>query len=151
MARGNWEIKHGHAKRSGRAPEYNVWAKMRARCEKPADGSFKDYGARGISVCPRWSDFSAFMADMGPRPSPSHSIDRIDNDGNYEPNNCRWATRLEQARNRRQRALKPACYRGHPMTEANVYARPDGKRGCRICRQINMANFYDRQRSGTHA
>lgn len=151
MARGNWEVKHGHAKRSGRAPEYNVWAKMRARCENPNSPDFKNYGGRGITVCERWAEFPAFLEDMGSRPTKDHTIERVDNDAGYNAENCVWATRDVQGKNRRPRALRASCYRGHPMTDPNVYMRPDGKRGCRVCRQINMANFYERQRSGTHA
>jgi len=70
------------------------------RCENPKCETFAHYGGRGIAVCLRWREsFAAFLADMGPKPSPKHSIDRIDGDGNYEPGNCRWATQTQQARN----------------------------------------------------
>lgn len=75
------------------------------RCENPKNKSFADYGARGVSVCKRWrSSFESFLADMGERPSPVHSLDRVDNDGDYAPGNCRWSTRSEQNRNRRNTA-----------------------------------------------
>lgn len=74
---------------------------MRTRCENPNSAAFKDYGSRGIAVCERWLDFVNFYADMGPRPSERHSIDRLDNNKGYEPGNCRWATSKEQQRNRR--------------------------------------------------
>lgn len=82
--------------------EYSAWSKMIRRCVDPKDAAFRNYGGRGIKVCKKWlNSFENFLADMGPRPSAEHSIDRIDNDGNYEPGNCRWATRMQQNGNQR--------------------------------------------------
>jgi hypothetical protein len=85
------------------------WASMVARCHKPSDKSFARYGARGIRVCVRWRDnFDAFLEDVGPRPSTQHSLERNDNNGDYEPGNVRWATPREQARNRSNNRLLTA-------------------------------------------
>lgn len=88
------------------SPEHNTWMQMRRRCEDPANKAFKNYGGRGICVDSRWRDsFEAFFADMGPRPSARHTIERMDNDGHYAPGNCRWATRKEQNRNKRNTVI----------------------------------------------
>jgi hypothetical protein len=83
-------------------PGYNNWQAMLERCRNPKKESWAHYGGRGIKVCDRWQDFGKFIEDMGERPSPEYSLERINNDGNYEPKNCRWATWTEQARNQRQ-------------------------------------------------
>jgi hypothetical protein len=81
-------------------PAYNVWKKMRQRCTNPKSHNYQWYGGKGVTVCARWSVFKNFKEDMGDRPSREHSIDRIDPNKGYTPGNCRWATMLEQNRNR---------------------------------------------------
>lgn len=96
------KLVHGAARRGNSTPEFKTWQGMIQRCEQSSADSFPLYGGRGIRVCDEWRhDFAAFFTHVGPRPSPKHSIDRINSDGHYEPGNVRWATLLEQMRNKR--------------------------------------------------
>lgn len=86
--------------------EYNTWVGMKQRCSNPQNPRYDGYGGRGIKVCSQWMEsFDVFLKDMGPKPTPKHSIDRINNEGNYEPSNCRWATNQEQCNNKRTNTL----------------------------------------------
>ena len=94
--------KHGESSHARRTAEYNSWRQMRQRCNDPNNKHYKHYGGRGINVCDRWNEYENFLADMGRRPA-KHSLDRIDVNGNYEPDNCRWADSYTQRHNQRRR------------------------------------------------
>jgi hypothetical protein len=96
------------------SPTWNSWCNMRSRVQNPNHHQFKNYGGRGITMDPRWESFEQFLADMGSRPTPKHTLDRIDNDGPYAPENCHWATPAQQARNRRTNRL--ICHQGRTQT-----------------------------------
>lgn len=126
-------------------PEFEVWTGMHTRCYNPKNKAFADYGGRGIAICERWREsFAAFLADMGPRPSATHSIERNNVNGNYDPGNCRWATRVEQARNKRnnvkvvidgiEKTLAEWCrvYRVRPATAS--LRHKNGVRGAALFR-----------------
>ena len=118
-----------------RLPEYAVWAAMIQRCSNPNDRGFKNFGGRGIMVCRRWlKSFTDFLADMGPRPTAKHSVERVDNNGPYAPENCVWGTRLQQNRNRRHCRLLTVGGRTQLMTD---WARE---------RNISVATIHKRLR-----
>ena len=96
-------LKHGHKRGGGPSPEYRTWLGIKRRCSDARFKDYKNYGARGIRVCDRWQDsFQAFLADMGVRPSPTHQIDRLNPNGDYEPSNCRWVLpQVNSAENKR--------------------------------------------------
>lgn len=115
--------RHGWCSRLWKKPEYTAWCHMKARCQNQRHKYYKYYGGRGISVCDRWQIFQNFIEDMGRRPSSKHSLDRINNDGNYEPGNCRWATKADQMLNRRVRRTVP--YHGRKVFFTDLLGRCD--------------------------
>lgn len=93
--------KHGSAGRGRKTPEYRAWVQLRSRCNNPHVSNYHNYGGRGIKVCRRWATFDNFLADMGSKPTPKHSVERRNNNRGYSPSNCYWGTRADQSRNRR--------------------------------------------------
>jgi len=110
-------VTHGNTGKSGTTTEYRIWRGMINRCHNPADPGFKNYGGRGIEVCESWHTFENFLKDMGKRP-PRLSVERINNNDNYELSNCKWATVMEQGNNRRTN--RHAIVLGKPETLANT-------------------------------
>lgn len=113
-----------------RTSEYRIWRGVRDRCFNPRNHAFADYGGRGITVCARWNSFAHFLADVGPRPTPHHSLDRKDNGKGYSKKNCRWATKIQQANNSRSN-LRLELH-GRIMTQAE-WARELGIKTATIC------------------
>lgn len=110
---------HGDTRDYKLSPEYRSWIAMKARCLYPKSVKYSRYGARGITVCPEWIEsYAAFLADMGRKPTPEHTLDRIENNGNYERGNCRWATPAQQRANQNPRQSKGATveFRGETKT-----------------------------------
>jgi hypothetical protein len=106
-------------------PLYTTHNQMIARCTNPRTHSYKNYGGRGVRVCKRWLDFRNFVVDMGPKPSPKHTLERVNNDGDYEPGNCVWATRTQQCLNRRRFSNNTSGETGVLKTSAGWHARYD--------------------------
>lgn len=110
--KGKEKFKHGHTI-GGRTKEYSIWKGIRSRCFNKNSKAYPNYGGRGIIICDKWkNDFKAFLGDMGRIPKDKSSIDRINNNGNYEPGNCRWSTPLEQNRNKRLSKLNKSGVSG---------------------------------------
>lgn len=103
-------------------PEYRIWDAMKQRCQNPSDRAYPRYGGRGITICNEWSaSFDFFYADMGPRPSKNHSLERVNNDLGYSKSNCKWATQQDQANNRRSN--RKMLYQGELLTTAQIARR----------------------------
>lgn len=117
------ELVEGH--RITEHPLYYTHSDMLRRCSNPSDPGYPNYGGRGIKVCERWHDFRNFVSDMGPKPLPKYTIERKNNDGDYEPSNCTWATRSEQCDNRRKFRNNTSGARGVVKTSAGWHARYD--------------------------
>ena len=111
--------RHGHSPKGKKTTEYSSWYAMIARCRYKQIKGHENYVDRGIKVCERWRKFSNFLADMGPKPGKGYSIERINNDGNYDPGNCKWATQQEQLNNQRKTVFVE--YLGKKMSFCNAF------------------------------
>ncbi|WP_239700372.1 hypothetical protein [Mammaliicoccus sp. D-M17] len=132
--------KHGKSNTA----EYRVWIGMKNRCNNPKHKQYKDYGGRGIKVCERWDDFSNFIEDMGERPTKKHQIDRTNNDGNYEPNNCEWVTPSENALNKRF-LIGKSGHKNIILDGKSYYAMVKRQGHTRTSRYTNLETSLDKR------
>jgi hypothetical protein len=138
---------NGTTHNKSKTREYEIWCGMKKRCMNTKSKAYKDYGGRGITICERWiNSFEDFLADMGPSPTNEHSLDRIENDGNYEPSNCRWATRLVQTNNSRKNVI--ITHEGTSLTLAQ-WAAELGIAYKTLHRRLRISNFSTKRAFAT--
>lgn len=124
---------------------YNAWSAMRGRCNNPNNPNFHHYGGRGIKICERWERFENFLADMSEPPSTKHSIDRMNNDGNYEPSNCRWATQKQQSRNKRLTTFVEYQGQQRPLSEwCEMLGIPFTRTDSRLARGWAVSDAFEK-------
>lgn len=141
--RGRNGLTHGQSqqKKQPASTEYRAWANAHSRCNNSADPHYADYGGRGIRIL---LAFEEFLTEVGAKPSPDLTIDRINNNGNYEAGNLRWATHKEQRANRRQVVRRPTCKQGHATsTPDGLYKNGNGKVRCKQCVKNNAKKQAD--------